>query len=582
MSNLLQKNSVPSSLSSLSQWGLAGLAFFLVAFGQPAWLPWNGLLAAVGGYALFFRVLIDIPSRKKRFGWAFLWFFAVQLVQMSWFLSHPFWYIYSVYLFIATWLGLQFGCIGLLIRPQLYREASLIKTIGYSLFVASLWTVLEWSRLFFLSGLSWNPIGLALTGNLYALQMASLWGIFGLSFWVMFVNLLILYIWVCRRNKILPVCIGVVAAIIPYLYGVGQIALHKEDSLQHLSVMLVQPAFPIEKTVATQGRGIIQSVMDDWHQILQITAKHQDEDVDLIVLPEYVVSFGTYSFVYPLHHVMAVFMDVFHTHNLDFLPTPDFPFAAAQNTVNGPGLFVNNAYWMQALSNYFHADVIAGLEDAEEVSPGVIEHYSTAQFTHPQDSAYPADADLFTPRYAKRVLVPMGEYIPFSFCKKLAERYGVFGSFTCGQEAVIMTSHGVPFSPSICYEETFGDLIREGRQKGARLLVNLTSDVWYPDSRLPQQHFDHARLRTVENGVPLIRACNTGITAAVDSFGRTLAAWGGEHPEDVEWIPGALIVNVPIDTYETPYARLGDKLIVGICLLIITIAAAVGIRQRGG
>ena len=548
---------------------LSGLAFFLVAFGQPAWFPWNGLIAAIIGYALFFRVLVDIDSKKYRFWLGFSWFFCVQLVQMSWFLAHPFLYIYGVYFFITTWLGAQFGCIALLIRSDVFRSPSLGRAVWQSLLIASVWTVFEWSRLFLLSGLSWNPVGLALTSSIYALQMASLWGVFGLSFWVMFVNGLALYAWLNFKKKFTPIIIWGVAAAIPYLYGMVQLEFHKGNTpSKYLTAMLVQTAFPPEEMEdRPKGKGIVRSVIDEWRQIIEIMKSHRDEKVDLIVLPEFVVPFGTFSFIYPLDEVIAVFQEALPLQDLKFLPSPDYPFVAMQNTFHGPALFANNAYWVQALSNYFQSDIIVGLEDAEEVSEGVIEYYSSAQFTHPQNTHSPET--LFAKRYAKQVLVPMGEYIPFSFCKKLAKRYGICGSFTHGKEAVIMNCRGVPFSPSICYEETFGHLMTEGRQKGADLFVNLTSDVWYPNSKLPRQHLDHARLRTVENGVPLIRSCNTGITVALDSFGRSIAILGGECPEKVEWEPNALVVDVPIYSYQTFYSQFGDKIVIFISLFLI-------------
>ena len=566
-------------LSTILQWTLILISFFLVAFGQPAWLPWNGLIAAALGYALLWRVLLAYPSRQKRFWLAFAWFFAVQLVQMSWFLSHPFWYIYTVYLFICIWLGAQFGLLALFITPKVFGSSKVWSVIGNFLAIAALWTLLEWSRLFLLSGLSWNPAGLALAGNLYALQMASLWGVFGLSFWLIFVNLLALYAWVNRIKRPALMAVWIVAATLPYLYGAIQLSIHQKNlnnPPSTLRTLLVQTAFPVEESM--NQTGMVNYVTNEWRQILQITKKHAGKTIDLIVLPEYVVPFGTFSYVYPLNTVMAAFTEIFETTNLKFLPAPQYPFAAMQTTLQGPKLFVNNAYWVQAIANYFQADMLVGLEDAMEVSPGNIEYYSSAQFTHPQDGVN-EDA-LFAQRYDKRVLVPMGEYIPFTFCKNLAASYGIFGSFTPGQEAMIMTSKQIPLSPSICYEETYGGIMCEGRQKGAQLFVNLTSDVWYPNSKLPQQHLEHARLRTVENGIPLIRACNTGVTSAIDSFGRTLATLGGEHPEKVEWVPDALLADIPIYTYQTLYALYGDKMIASICLFILFITIIANIVTK--
>ena len=85
-------------------------------------------------------------------------------------------------------------------------------------------------------------------------------------------------------------------------------------------------------------------------------------------------------------------------------------------------------------------------------------------------------------------------------------------------------SSSVKISPSICMEEMYSFIVRGGRLLNADLLLNITNDGWYPNSRLPKQHFDHGRIRAVENGLPLVRACNTGVTGAVDALGREIAS----------------------------------------------------------
>ena len=161
----------------------------------------------------------------------------------------------------------------------------------------------------------------------------------------------------------------------------------------------------------------------------------------------------------------------------------------------------------------------------------------------------------------------MGEYIPFSFAKGLAEAYGLTGSFTHGKEAKVFNGK-IKMGLSICYEETYGHMMRENKHKGAEILLNLTSDIWYPNSRLIYQHFDLARLRTVENGIPLLRACNTGITAGIDSLGRVTAQLGKDG-QNIEAISDSLRVAVPLYSYNTLYTYYGDWLIVGISLFAI-------------
>lgn len=566
-------------LPSANQWVLAIASFFLVAFGQPAWAPLAGLIAAVCGYALFWRVLLAHSSWRSRFVISSIWYCAVQLVQLSWFTSHPYAYIYSVYLFIGVWTGIEFGVIGLFITPSLFRSSSTFTGICRLLPIPALWVLFEWSRLFVLSGYSWNPIGLALTGHVYPLQMASLWGVFGLSFWVMFVNLLALRAWTLRGRTTVPsASLWAAAAALPYLYGALHLALHNPSFVEtaekkdKLSALLVQTAIPAEETSGITGQNeMIRHVMNEWKRILEITKKHRGKPIDLIVLPEFVVPFGTYSFVYPLNDVLQIFDEVMGPDSLKHLPSIEYPFGAFQALrAQGPMILVNNAFWLQALSNIFQGDILAGLEDAEDKGGGNREYYSAAIFARPHGPSNPYGFS--GERYAKRVLVPMGEYIPFECCKKLAENYGIFGSFTSGTEATVIECRGKVLSPSICYEETYGHMVNEGRRNGAVMLVNLTSDVWYPNSKLPLQHFEHARLRTVENGTPLLRACNTGITGVIDSLGRTVAVLGGDHPEEYEWVADSLLVEVPSYHYPTLYGRFGDWLIVGISVAILILS----------
>lgn len=568
-------------LSISKRWLYAIVAFLLVAFGQPAWVPGFGLIAACTGYALFWRVLICYTLPSQRFWLAFTWFFCVQLVQLSWFISHPFLYIYAVYLFAAALLATQFGIIGLLINYRMLNSFWRILT------VASLWTIFEWSRLFILSGFSFNPVGIALGGSLYSLQMASLWGVFGLSFWIFLTNLLVLRTWLIS-TRLLNLTLLLVAALFPYIFGAAHLFKHKNEiafqnqaiptAISHFNTVLVQTAFPVEESIDFEAKkNMINYVRDEWRKILTVTKQHLGKPIDLIALPEFVVPFGTYANVYAFEDVVEIFREVLGPKILESLPSPSWPLGGMVRQLNAENLMVNNAFWLQSIANIFDSRVIAGLEDADDIPEQGREYYSAAILFHPQASNNENDQILqnqqhYHERYEKRVLVPMGEYIPFAFCRELAQQYGVFGSFTPGKEAKVMQCGRLKISPSICYEETYGDLVREGRQKGADVLVNLTSDVWYPNSRLPLQHLEHARFRTVENGTPLVRACNTGVTAAIDSLGRTVAVLGGESPEKVEWIADALYVQVPIYTYKTLYSKFGDKLIIGFSLLVILIS----------
>lgn len=436
--------------------------------------------------------------------------------------------------------------------------------------IASLWVLFEWSRLFVLSGLSWNPIGMNLAGNIFSLQFASLAGIYGLSFWVMLTNLLALRAWFGASYWSTWTC----AAILPYLFGITTLQFYdKSNELvgdqTPLKALLVQTAFPPEEDKGMSFDQLVRHVTEEWKQILTITKNHPTEQADLIVLPEFVVPFGTYSFVYPAQDILNAFHNILGPESLHALPDLTLPYAVYEKKKEGLHLLVNNAYILQGLSNFYQSSILAGLEDAEDKENGCREYYSAALHFQPTVNDNLKENWEYPERYSKRILVPMAEYIPFKFCENIASTYGIFASFTHGKQAETFVCNGKKLSPSICYEETFSHIMREGKTKGADLFVNLTSDVWYPNSSLPRQHLEHARVRSVENGIPLIRACNTGITAAMDCFGQDVAILGGEHPEKVEWEPGALLTPVPTHTHTTLYAVLGDGLIIGLSIIFL-------------
>jgi apolipoprotein N-acyltransferase len=125
--------------------------------------------------------------------------------------------------------------------------------------------------------------------------------------------------------------------------------------------------------------------------------------------------------------------------------------------------------------------------------------------------------------YDKLHLVPFGEYLPF---QGALEKLGfqqitkVQGGFIPGARRRVMSIPGAPHAlPLICYEVAFsGHIMPEGERPG--WIVNLTNDGWFGDSTGPYQHLQMARLRAIEEGLPIVRSANTGISAVIDPVGR--------------------------------------------------------------
>ncbi|QVL57946.1 MAG: apolipoprotein N-acyltransferase [Simkaniaceae bacterium] len=524
------------------------ISFAIVAWGQPHISPLLSVLASCLGFALFWISLFRIQGKKNRFIYAALWFFAVQLVQLSWLASPTYQgtYIYFVYLALSLWLGVQFGVLPLFLpkkAPVRFR-----RILG----IASLWTLMEWGRLFILCGFAWNPVGLSMTGFSIGGQFASIVGVFGLSFLVMVVNFLAVNLVTTRTKKALSAFGGFL--IFPYLFGAAHIEYHDSQQKQKepYHVALIQTALlPDQKQPYSGKEEKYVHPFLQWHHIISYIKEHHTKDLDLIVLPEYALPFSSHATVYPLTQIKQILGN--ELGDLDQLL--EDPLAE----IRGGEWFVSNALLIQALANHYGAEVVIGL-DAEDGD----KNYNAAFHFIPEGN------EIF--RYEKRVLLPLAEYLPFSFLKPLVARYGILNFFSHGKEAKI-TNGKHPISLSVCYEECFPHIMRNGRQKGAELFVNVTNDGWYPFSRLPEQHFIHGRVRAIENGVPLLRACNTGITAGVDSLGRTVARFENNEGK-FELERGALYVPLDLYAFSTLYTFWGDALI-----LILSLGCLVFLRD---
>jgi apolipoprotein N-acyltransferase len=172
--------------------------------------------------------------------------------------------------------------------------------------------------------------------------------------------------------------------------------------------------------------------------------------------------------------------------------------------------------------------------------------------------------------YDKVHLVPFGEFLPL---QTLLERIGlqqltrVRGGFTTGSARRALSIPRLPpSSPNICYEVIFPGSVRPHDSR-AEWLLNVTNDAWFGDTPGPHQHFAQARLRAIEEGLPLVRAANNGISAVVDPLGRIVRSL----PLGVE---GVIDSGLPRPIAPTLYSRLGDIPVAGALITLITILAA--------
>ena len=179
--------------------------------------------------------------------------------------------------------------------------------------------------------------------------------------------------------------------------------------------------------------------------------------------------------------------------------------------------------------------------------------------------------------YDKHHLVPFGEYVPLRSVLPIETIVPGNLDFSRGPgPRTVGLARGAqpglvpPFSPLICYEVIFpGNVTARGERPG--WMLNLTNDAWFGISSGPFQHLAAARLRAVEEGLPLVRAANTGVSAVFDARGRTVASLGLDRT-------GVIAAPLPAALAATPFARLG--LAIPLALAVLTLVAATWLRIR--
>ncbi|MCX7900587.1 MAG: apolipoprotein N-acyltransferase, partial [Methylocystis sp.] len=178
--------------------------------------------------------------------------------------------------------------------------------------------------------------------------------------------------------------------------------------------------------------------------------------------------------------------------------------------------------------------------------------------------------------FDKRRLVPFGEYLPLEgLLRPLGAQSLVPGVWNVGEGPRRLVAPGLPLiSPLICYEAIFpGEVVEPDGDKRPQLLLNLTNDGWFGRTTGPYQHFAQARLRAIEEGLPLIRVANTGISAILDPYGRILQSLPlGEE--------GVIDGRLPKSADETIFARYRETIFAALWGIALIFAAVGRLSRR--
>jgi apolipoprotein N-acyltransferase len=411
--------------------------------------------------------------------------------------------------------------------PEVSRSSSLLQYLDstswrelvlWTFTCACAWIAIEMGITRLLTGFPWNLLGASQYRYLGLIQVASLTGVYGVSFLVVWVSVsLAMAVRRAWRAKlrlhrcVLDVALPALVLAAAICFGMYRLS-RPEPTGRDLKLALIQPSIP---------QLIIWDESEKSNRFSKLVALSQEAAAtlpDVLVWPE------------------AALPNTFTRFNLR-------TYGAITNLV------VPNHLWM-----------IFGADDAEPKKDprktGDADFFNSAFLVDPT-------GQLLT-RYHKRRLVMFGEYLPlarwFPFLKYLRR---VEGGFTPGEAPVPfqLPNLGAKISVLICFEDVFPQLTRNSVSEDTDFMINLTNNGWFRESAAQWQHAVSALFRAVENGLPLVRCTNNGLTCWIDAKGRLHEVYF-EGTRDI-YGPGFKLVTVPLraDGKSRPltvYHRYGD------------------------
>lgn len=362
-------------------------------------------------------------------------------------------------LYMAAYTALACGLIGVTVR-RLGAAGLVIAPIA--------WVAAEFARGHVLGGFPWIPLGSAVVTLVPVAQLASLTGVYGLSFFLVTLGTLVaLALATEGRTRVAAAASAFVLLTAVSVWG----------SLRVADARLTMEGTPL--TVGLIQPNISQD--DKWNRAMVGEIGRR-----FTALTRRAVASGAQAVLWP--------------------------------ESSTPYLFNEDPVQAEAVRALVRESGVPLLFGTDEVERGRPDKYYNSAFVLDPTGAVAAV-------YRKMQLVPFGEFVPLKqllfFVAPLVE---AVSEFTPGDRVTMLPINGHMASTAICYEVVYPHLIRRAVLEGAELLTTITNDAWYGHSSAPYQHFELASMRAIEQGRYLARAANTGISGIIDPYGRPVVA----------------------------------------------------------
>lgn len=516
-----------------SAWPERGLALLAGVAAGLAHPPF-GVIVGLLGFALMLR-MVEAPAErplKQAFfrGWlAGLGYFAVSV----WWIVEPFmvdaatqgWMAPFALLLLAGGLALFWGAAALTYRAL--KPRGFVRLLVFAGCLAGF----EWLRGHVLTGFPWNPPGASWRAGSAPSQIAAVVGVYGLSWITLAIASAPVVLFDARPRPARAVALCAALLALAGLYGFGAARLAGAQPAQAAAPLIRV----VQANIDQKEKWRPENLDSIFATYLELSRRPAPVRPDIIVWPE-----GALPAV------------------VDQLLAPGLPYAPALTATLAPG-----------------QSLLMGANRAQRGPDGEYRYFNSLVAFRRE----PVGLRL-TGVYDKHHLVPFGEYMPLG---DLATRVGFRSlvhmpeDFTAGPPSRPMTAAGVPpVQPLICYEALFPGMVRRGAVEAGQRpawILNVSNDAWFGMASGPLQHLNLASYRAIEEGLPIVRATPTGVSAVIDAYGRPLpgARLGlGEF--------GVIDARLPPALAPTPYVRWNDAAFA--LMMLVSVGAALANRVR--